>query len=245
MDLSIYPAFAGAELEAMLQYPGKTAWLGCHLSAYGSGITPLPAALKHCDMLVLTDEMPPEGHDSKAVAAELWSQANILGCERILLDFQRPPSEESLQIIQCVLEKAYVPVGVTSKYAQQLTCPVFLAPPPLWTPLEEAISPWVGREIWLEIAPESGCVTLTKEGSSYAPCGTKPDYPFTDHGLCLSYKAEIYANKASVFLHRGISNLPHWLVQAEALGIRAAVGLYQQLSPLLQKQALQSAEFMV
>lgn len=245
MDLSIYPAFAGAELEAMLRYTGKTAWLGCHLSAYGNGITPLPAALKHCDLLVLTDEMPPDGHDPKEVASELWSQAKTLGCERILLDFQRPPSEESMQIIHCVLEKAFVPVGVTPKHAQQLSCPVFLPPPPLWTPLEEAISPWTGREVWLEIAPESGCVTLTKDGSSYAPSETKPDYPFTDHRLCLSYKTEVYANKASVFLHRGISNLPCWLKQADTLGIRAAVGLYQQLSPLLQKQALQSAGFMV
>lgn len=245
MDLSIYLAFTGAELEAMLNHKGKTAWMGCHLSAYGSGITPPPAALKHCDLLVLTDETPPDGHDPKRVAGEFWAQAQALGCERILLDFQRPPTEESHRIIHQVMKNVTVPVGVTPSYAAQLDCPIFLPPPPLWTPLQEALSPWAGREIWLEIAPEDGCVTLTKDGSTYTPCEAKKAYTFSDPGLCLSYCTEVSFDRATVYLHRDISNIAKWLEHAFSLGIRTAIGLYQQFSTLSANPALQSTDFMV
>lgn len=229
MDLSIYLAFTGAELKAMQAYQGKTAWIGCHLSPYSLGIAPQPSALTHCDLLILTDETPPDGHDPKRVADEVIDAASRLGSERILLDFQRQPSAESHGITEELLKSTTIPVGVSSTHANDLSCPVFLSPPPLWTPLEEELIPWAGREIWLEIAPEDGYITLTEEGSCYHLCEPNFPYPFEDKKLHISYKTDIAHNEVTVYLRRDPSHMAAWLNDAGKLGVSAAIGLYQLL----------------
>ena len=241
MDLSIYMAFTGAELKEMQNYHGKTAWLGCHLSAYGRSLSPLPASLSYCDMLVLTDETPADSHDPLQIAEEFVAQANSLGCEKVLLDFQRPPTAESAEIVMQVLKSASIPVGVTENYAEAVSCPVFLPPPPLWVPLEEYIAPWKGREIWLETAPEGGCITLKENGSYYRTCDPSGEYPFADKKLHLSYRTEISDSCVNIYLSRAPSLLKHWLELASRLGIHTAVGLYQ----LTQQAHLHSSEIMV
>lgn len=230
MDLSIYLAFASAELGAMHSYEGKTAWLGCQLSPYSSGITHHPASLTHCDMLILTDETPPGDHDAKIIAQELMAEASALSCEKILLDFQRKPSEESLQIVDSILKVSSLPVGVTAGYAKDFSCPVFLSPPPLWTPLSEHLEPWKDYEIWLEFAPESSRVTLTTEGCFYSPSAPLATYPLTSKQLHLDYKTELKETQVNIHLHRSISHMESWLLEAQALGVHSAIGLYQLFS---------------
>ena len=245
MDLSIYMAFTGAELDPMLQYNGKTAWLGCHLSASGEGVATHPPSIRHCDLLVMTDEIPLEDHRPEIAADSLCTEAANLYCERILLDFQRQPTEESQVFIDCLLEKACIPVGVSALHAQNFSCPVFLPPSPLWASLENALLPWKGREIWVELAPEDGCVTLTTEGSYYAECSAEGIFPFYDSALFLTYRTEVSSNHAKVYLHRGQSHLHEWLNHANMLGIHTAIGLYQQLRGFSQNTSLHSTKFMV
>lgn len=230
MDLSIYLAFTGAEAGAMESYTGKSAWLGCHLSSYNSGITPVPSSLHRCNMLVLTDEIPADGHDPGRVAEELAAYAARLGCERILLDFQRPPSPESTQIVSAVLDMVHCPVGVSESNGRELSCPVFLSPPPLWTSLEEHHLPWKNREVWLEAGTEDACVTVTNAGSEYRLWDRTGEFPYFDETVSAAYRLEFTGEAARFYLHRGQKELKHLLYKARELGIRTAVGLYQQLA---------------
>lgn len=230
MDLSIYLAFTQAEAAAMKAHSGKTAWLGCHLSAYGSGISCIQPA--RCDMLVLTDETPAEGHDPDRVARELTEAARKCGCSRLLLDFQRPGVPVSAAITEAVVHSSPCPVGVTEGYAEGLECPVLVSPPPLWTALEGHLLRWKGREVWLEAVTEDAFVTVTPTGSQYRLCEPNGVFPYTDKKLSLSYRVEPSQAQMRVWLHRGTCELSGFLKHAYTLGIRTAVGLHQQLAAM-------------
>lgn len=229
MDFEIYLAVTGAELALASQNHKPLAWMGCHLSAGGSGISGVPVSLPPDSILVLTDQMPPQGHDPQQVAQELVDAAHQLNCSRILLDFQRPKSDAGNQIVDHILSLADCPVGVSEDYGEHFCCPVFLRPPPLWTALDDHIAPWKGREIWLEAAQEDALVRVTQAGSSYEAWDDGGDYPFRDEQLQIAYKLETAPDCLYVFLHRGPKELQALLEKAKQLGISTAIGLYQHL----------------
>lgn len=229
MDFKIYLAVTAAEMAEAGQTQMPLAWMGCQLSAGGSGISGVPDLLPTDSVMILTDQMPPQGHDPQQVAQELLGAVHTLNCNRILLDFQRPVNDAGLAIVRCILEQADCPVGVSENYGKDLSCPVFLRPPPLWTPLEEHIAPWKGRNIWLEAAQEDALVCVTEAGSSYELWDDGGDYPFRDEKLQIAYRLETAPDCLRVFLHRGPEELQALLEKAKQLGISTAIGLYQHL----------------
>ena len=229
MDFEIYLAVTGAEIISASQSRKPLAWMGCHLSAGGSGISGVPASLPPDSILVLTDQMPPQGHDPQQIAQELVDAAHQLNCSRILLDFQRPQSDAGNQIVEHILTLANLPVGVSEGYGAHLRCAVFLRPPPLWTALDDHIAPWKGREIWLEAAQEDAVVTVTTAGSHYTTCHKDYPYPFQSEALQVAYRIETGPDQLRVYLHRGPKELQELLHQAKQLGICTAVGLYEHL----------------
>lgn len=229
MDFEIYLAVTGAELALASQNHKPLAWMGCHLSAGGSGISGVPASLPPDSILVLTDQMPPQGHDPHQVAQELVDAAHQLNCSRILLDFQRPKSDAGNQIVDSILTLADRPVGVSENYGEHFCCPVFLRPPPLWTALSDHIAPWKGRQIWLEAAQEDAVVTVTEEGGHYTVCDHTGPYTFNSDKLQVAYRIETDPDQLRVYLHRGSKELQGLLHQAKQLGICTAVGLYEHL----------------
>lgn len=229
MDLLIYHAVTGVELAAAEKTGKPLAWMACRLSPSGDGIGGVPTSLPPGSMLMLTDEMPAQGHDPQRVARELAQVAHELGCSRVLLDFQRPRCSESEQIVSAVQKAAGCPVGVSEGYAAELDCPVLVSPPPLWTTPEEHLAVWKGREVWLEAAQEDAVVTVTEAGSHYAPCEAHGAFPFLDRQLLAAYRVETESEAVRVYLHRGKEELEGLLNRAKSLGVSAAVGLYQQL----------------
>lgn len=233
MDFSIYIAFLPAQWNKMHTLRKRAAWLGCRLSPYGDGITGLPPALPEKSMLILTDETPPQGHDPERVARELTENAMILGADRILLDFQRDNLQENRDIAKMVLRYSEIPVGITEQYGKDLDCPVFLSPPPLWTPLEEKAAAWAGRELWLEAVTESALVTVTQKGSRYEP----GDFPLPEDSpvherLCLRYRMERSERQQRFTLSRDAGMVRKLLKQAEGLGFTVGVGLFESIDPL-------------
>lgn len=229
MNLLLYHAVTGAELTAAVKSGKPLAWMACRLSSSGNGISGVPPALPPDSMLMLTDEMPAQGHDPVRVAQELAQAAQSLNCANVLLDFQRPRCVESEQIVRAVLQAAPCPVGVSESHAAGFDCPVLVSPPPLWTSLEEQIDPWRSRQIWLEAVQEDAVVTVTDTGSHYAPCPAHGDFPFLDARLQVAYRIETTEDAVCVYLHRGQKELDGLLAQASHRGICTAVGLYQQL----------------
>lgn len=233
MDLTQFLAMTGAEFAFCEEKPKNIAWMACHFSPYGTGLSHMPQSLPPGSMLILNDRIPIHRHDPQRIALELTEKASQWECDSILLDFQRQNSVETAAVTEAVLQTATVPVGVSDGYAKEHDCPVFLPPPPLCEPLNAYLSAWQGREIWLEAALELTQITVTENSCTSLPLPYSPpeDAIFCDNSLCCSYRYTLRDNAATFTLWRTPHDLSDLLDHAAALGVVRSVGLYQQLKP--------------
>lgn len=221
----LYLAMTAAEIAENPALPPFPAWMACHFSPYGTGLSNVPAQLPEGSMLILNDRTPIMGHDAELVAKQLCQAAKSFKCSRLLLDFQRP-GQDLFPVIQKVLETAPCPAGVSSLYAQALSCPVFLPVLPLLTPLQEYLAPWKEREIWLEVGLDAQRVTVTEAGSTAFPCPTPASLPHFDTELGIHYGLRLTDTSAEFTLSRGWEDIQKLM---ENGGISCFVGLYQEL----------------
>lgn len=207
------------------------AWMACHFSPYGTGLSNCPTALPKGAMVILNDRTPAHGHDPQLILHQLQTLTEQLNCGRVLLDYQRPDSPENAAVAQLLTKELSCPVGVSELYAKELDCPVFLPPPLLHCPLEDYLSPWTGREIWLEVALEGETATVNSQGTVFAllPPGEAPEGGHYDETLCCHYLIDVQENQIRFTLFRNKEDLTTLLKNAEKLGVTRAVGLYQEL----------------
>lgn len=230
MGLSPYLAMTAAEIRTFTPLPPKLAYMACHFSPYGTGLSNLPEQLPEGSLLILNDRTPIFGHDPQLILEQLRHTMDRLRCGGLLLDFQRPDQAETAALTAAVVE-AFPQAAVTDLYAEGLTCPVFLPPPPLIQTLDHYLFPWQGREIWLEAALDAALVTVTADGSRQIPLFGEqaPDNVFEETDLHCCYRAEVLQDEIRFYLYRKLNHLRALLAHAESLGVTAAVGLYQQL----------------
>ena len=86
MPLPIYLAMTAAEFQQNSPKSNEVAWMACHFSAYGTGISNCPKLLQPGAILILNDRTPVCGHDPDLVAAQLKELAERFSCSRVLLD---------------------------------------------------------------------------------------------------------------------------------------------------------------
>ena len=233
MALPLYLALTAAEFQKSSSLPEHSAWMACHYSPYGLGLSNCPKKLPENAMLILNDRIPWRGHDISAVVSQL---AEIIGeekCGSVLLDFQHPNVDAISNLIEEILKTLPCPVGVSHLYAENFPCPVFLPPLPLDIPLKDYTAPWLNREIWLEAALDGCMITLTPDGS----CCTPIPYPGKDSGhkdstLHCHYTMETASEKAEFTLFRTRDDLAELLEEAETRGITRGIGLWQELNKL-------------
>ena len=173
---------------------------------------------------VLTDREPLDGQ-----ALEQMYRA-CQGREAAVLDFARPPTEEVREWVRGLPCPAAAPPG----YAER--GPVFLPPPPLHVPLEAYLSPWRGREVWLEAALLRQTVTVTAAGTAVSSPVANHDLSggFYSRELCCRFNQEFHRDRAVFTLFDTPETLKKKLAQAAALGVTRAIGLYQELCDKLQ-----------
>lgn len=231
MVLPLYLAVTGAEISAFSCNRFPMAYMACHFSPYTLGLTNIPDTLPENSMLILTDRMPCQGHSADLVAQQLRDIVEQHRCESLLLDFQRPRSPESEAMVDRIVQSLPCPVAVTESFAPGLSCPVFLSPAPLHMPLAAYLSPWQGREIWLEAALEQEVAILTQQG-----CECIPQFPpdgltdgFYDETLCCQYRTMITPDRITFTLFDTHESLGKKLELAQSLGVARAVGLWQEL----------------
>ena len=230
MSINCYLAMTAAEFSSAQTLPPHIAWMACHFSCYGAGISNLPPTLPPNSIVILNDRTPICGHDPDLIADQLTQLATSHSICGFLLDFQRPNSPETLALTKHLLQALPCPVGVSDGYAQEFDCPVFLPPLPVHIPLEKALMPWNGREIWLELAPAEELMTITKDGCSITPCQTTLEPPFfTEENLHCHYTINLDSDRATFTLSRDKSMLYSMLNEAEEFGVTLAIGLFQQL----------------
>ena len=89
---------------------------------------------------------------------------------------------------------------------------------------------WRGREIWLDTTMEGLELVLTEEGANSTPLPhqTFPDCGLDDGALHCHYRISQQENSAVFTLWRTRSDICAQLEEAEAIGVTAAVGLYQE-----------------
>lgn len=215
-------------LEDFSSYP--SAWMACHFSPYGTGLSNLPRSLPPDSLLMLDDITPMHGHDPGFIGAQLQNYVETFQCKAVLLDFQRPGYPEYAPLVAHLSEVLPCPVGVSSLYGKASNTPVLLPPLPCCTPLKTYLSSWQGREIWLETALEGESIVLTEEGSAASPLpGFVPtEDGFSEEALHCHYKAAVSEDNITFTLWRTREDVDAMLTEAEALGVTLAVGLYQQ-----------------
>ena len=229
MGISRYLAMTKAEMASFsLRNSEKPAFMACHFSPYGRGLSNLPTSLPPDAMLILNDRTPICGHDPIRIVREVTEVVECFSCGCVLLDFERIGFPEAQKLCECLVSSLSCPVGVAETYGKDLVCPVFLPPMPLDVTMEAYLAPWEGREVWLDIAPDAARVSVTKDGSVYTPLPVS--FPqtdtFEDTALHCYYKAEIKEDRIDFNLWRNWKTL---ILEADRRGVTKCVGLYQQL----------------
>lgn len=231
MSINCYLAMTAAEFYCAEELPPYTAWMACHFSSYGTGLSNFPPPLPPGSMLIVNDRTPLHGHDPQQITEELSVLTEKIPDCRILLDFQRPNCQEAKVLVSTLTSQLSCPVGVSDCYATDLSCPVFLSPPPLHLSLQDYLAPWAGQEIWLEAAWGQTEIAVTTDGChirQQLPVNLS-DAPFEDARLHCKYNISIQKDAAVFSLVRSSKDLTALLQEAENMGVCLAVGLFQQL----------------
>lgn len=229
MALPLYLAQTALEM-AGNPLPEHPAYMACHFSPGGKGLSNLPTFLPPGAMLILDDSTPMDGHDPALISQQLSHVITAHRCQALLLDFQRQNIPEQAELAKLLCKALPCPVGVSECYARGLSCPVFLPPVPPDKPLSDCLTPWQGREIWLEAALDGLTLTLTETGCSAEPLWDLPEKGLADEKLHCHYAIETTADAAIFRLWRTRDDLDSLLAEAKPLGITQAIGLWQELA---------------
>ena len=229
MAIVPFLAMTAAEIAAEREFPEKTAWMACHFSPYGPGLSNLPRRLPPGSLLVVDDATPIRNHDPEIILGQLRTCVDNLACRGILLDFQRPVEERTSSLADYLSANLPCPVAVSHFYAGNAS-PVFLPPVPPSVAPEDYFVPWQGREIWLEFAMDGEEITVTESGASFLslPCVTPLETDFFDETLLCHYRQEVREEEIKFTLHRTAADVTWLLQEAKKYGVTTAVGLYQE-----------------
>ena len=209
--------------------PERTAYMACHFSAGGMGLSNLPQWLPAGSILLLDDSMPVQGHNAETVAQQLKGLVDNFALQAVLLDFQKPWAEETAVMVSAILQAIPCPVAVPPGYAKVQNCPVFLPPPPVNKALGTYLQPWLKRGVFLEIARETVQFTVTKDGCAVCPIPLEETLPMTDDRAHCHYRVENSPGKMVFTLTRTREDLAALSREAYDLGVLGTVGLYQEL----------------
>lgn len=236
MPSAFFLAQTAAEIRQQLPKNTQKAWMACHFSPYGTGLSNLPEQLPEGSMVIVNDRTPVAGHDPQRIASQLAQLVQAGNIGHVLLDFQRPGEAQTVAIAKAIVGGLACPVGVSELYAKDLQCPVFLPPLPLHMPLADYIAPWKEREIWLELMPDCAAYTVTENGCTKTACDATGTFPHFDAQACCRYRTEVLADAVRFTLVRGAEELEQLRNRTE---ISCFVGLYQQFAqPEAQATAL-------
>lgn len=225
-------AMTAAEILPFTTFSHPIAWMSCHFSAYGSGLSNLPRSLPEGSLLILDDSTPLNGHDHARIIEQLIERIGALSCDALLLDFERSPTAESTALVDALVCALPCPVAVSASHAPKSGCAVFLPPlPPDITPAVY-LERWHGREIWLEASLDAYTIELTTSGATVSCASVTNPLPHRDSSLYCHYGVELSENAARFTLSRTAEDLLALCDHAQTLGVCRMIGFYRELSDI-------------
>lgn len=231
MSIPLFLAMTEQDIRQAPELPKDIAWMACHFPVGDAVLSSVPRTLPLGSMLILDDRVPYSKQNSDMICAHMKDMVTRWQCRHVLLDLERPPTEPMLQLVKDLVQQLPCPVGVPKDYAQNLDCPVFLPPiPPHMLP-RDYLSPFYGREIWLEVALDGSLASVTPEGCTFTPVPFPELHASVHHCPQLHSHYHIEAKPAQVDFHlfRTSSDIPSLLDDALASGVALAIGLFQEL----------------
>ena len=235
MPIPHYLAMTGAEMAGNSVFPHHTAWMACHFSPSGTGLSNLPRWMPAGSVLILDDSTPIHDHDPERIGAELGGCMERLQCAGLLLDFQRPGEEQTRALTDYLCHALPCAMAVAEPYADGVDCGIFVPPIAPDETMASQLARWRGREIWLDTTMAGVEMILTEKGVTSAPLSPweHPESGLEDRRLHCRYQISLDSDRAVFTLWRTMEDIAAQLEEAEALGVTAAVGLYQEFgSPL-------------
>lgn len=230
-----YLAVTAAEFANFRDNSQNTAFMACHFCPSSSGLSNIPEKLPPDSLLLLDDSTPPAEHDPARILEQLSQAVRALGCAGIYLDFQRRGYPLLARIAQGASALA-CPVAVSQLYSEGNSLAVVLPPPPLDTALASYLAPWQSRKIWLEVAPDSKTLTLTRDGCRAGSPEEIPAQGFYDGKLCCHYSVRTEKDAAVFSLWRTFDDILALNRRSESLGVVHTLGLYQELKNIPQRR---------
>lgn len=224
MAIEMYLAMTAAEFSTCEQFPERVAWLACHFSSSGPGLSNIPKSLPAHSLLMVDDSTPFQNHEPECIIRQLREAVSALEAQAVILDFQRPYDGDLQALVLKLQNELPFPVAVPPEYAQG-DCPVFLPTCPLNKPLKNHLAPYQGRSVWLDISPLPARITVTPRGSHYEVLKDISNTLHWESNLHCHYNIDIEDERIVFTLARDFES---WLTEAEKLGVSAAIGLYQE-----------------
>lgn len=229
MAIAMYLAMTAAEFSTCEHLPAHIAWLACHFSPSGPGLSNMPKSLPAHSLLMVDDSIPFQNHQPDYILQQLQEAISAFDVQAIILDLQRPRDPDVQALVARLQQALPCPVAAPPEYALE-DSPAFLPPCPLNKPLKEYLSPYQGRQVWLDAAPLPIQITVTAGGCTCQtlPVGQSWDAPHQESTLHCNYSIAPQDDRIIFTLRRDADAFCDWLQEAESLGVTAAIGLYQE-----------------
>lgn len=231
--MPLYLAMISSEIASCSRIPPQIGWLACHFSLSGPGLSNLPKALPPHSLLILDDSTPFSDHRVDVVTRQLQECIAVLDADAVVLDFQRPKVPQ-VEDLCCILqEELPCPVAAPPGYGNA-NCPVFLPPCPPDRLLKEYLTPFQGRQIWLEAALDGMQLSITEKGCCAESTffANTQDFSHKDEKIHCHYRVCKTEDTAIFSLQRTWDDLQELLEEAGHFGVAGAVGLWQELKKI-------------
>lgn len=226
MKIPFYLAMTAEEFLPTARLPAHLAYLGTHFSENGSGLVGLPDKVPEGSILIIDDRTPFQDHDLKMILRQIRETYENNRCTGILLDFQKPYSENLRRVTEAVLHDFPGHTAVTKEYFSDSA--ILFLPLLPGDDIAASLSPFAGRNIWLDLSPSpiscliaSGC--YISENKKSAAC------PLQDTALNCHYGTALRQDGIQFTLQRTIDDCSSLLEKAAALGVSAGFALYQEI----------------